>query len=254
MPLMILVASLFLLAACGQTSTDKQTLEAHDLSLATRIAGLRATDDVEQERLLVTVEHAQTQVARASTQQLLIVLTLDARGVDTRILPGAATALPTSENSVASGNGGSSSGNNGVNSVPTPPRVAITPASTPTPNLQNRYLSNIVIATDVDSNDCALNVTDTITPDTERVYIVATAREMPEGTSITTRWRRGETEVAVYDLTYDYIEEACIWFFVDQTDFTFTPGSYSVVLDVDGTTATQPIPFTVAGPTATDGA
>lgn len=240
---------ILLVTACGQTSTEKQTLEAHDQSLNTEIAGLQATANIEQERLLITVEHAETQVARASTQQLLIILTLEARGVDTLVLPGVATAMPTTENSFPNTTG------DNVGSAPTPPRVAVTPASTPTPNINisNPYLTNIVVSTDVGSDDCAVNVTNTITPNTERIYVVATAREMPDGTTIVSRWQRGGTEVAVYDLTYDYIEEACIWFFVDQTDFAFTPGSYSVALDVDGVTITPPIPFTVVGPTVTDG-
>ena len=44
------------------------------------------------------------------------------------------------------------------------------------------------------------------------------------------------------------IEDACIWFFADQTDFPFTPGNYSVYLALNGVTATPMISFSIVEP------
>lgn len=229
----LIILALFL-AACGNTSAEKQTLIAHDQNLGTSIANLHIDDNVREQRLLATLERAQTQVAQAGTQQGAMVLTLEARGLNVT-LPAVATLAPPPRPSDSSSNSAS---------VPNAPTVQVTPFTT-TPDPSVFPLINVITAQGVDNNDCAVGVTNQFTPASERIYIVATARELADGTTVVSRWFQGDNQVAVFDHTFAYIEEACIWFYADQTDFEFTPGEYRIALEINGTPAAPAKVFTI---------
>jgi hypothetical protein len=106
-------------------------------------------------------------------------------------------------------------------------------------------LENIVMATGVGDDDCALGTVLQFTADVPAIYVVATAYNIAPGTQLASRWRIGASE-KVFDFTPDFaIAGECIWFFVDQTDFTFVPGTWSVSLEIDGTPAAPAIQFTI---------
>lgn len=112
-------------------------------------------------------------------------------------------------------------------------------------------LENPTTATGVDNNGCAVGSTTQFSTNAQEIYIVTRAVNIP-GNSVTfeARWfRDGQAIGPVYSYTPNQpTDSLCIWFFVDQTDFTFEPGSYSVVLTINGDNAFEPLPFAITTP------
>lgn len=123
---------------------------------------------------------------------------------------------------------------------------AQTNASLLTATFGQPALYNVVMAPEVGNDDCALRPISSFSSGAERIYVVATAASITSGTTLGSLWYQGETQVAAHDFTPDFeINGACIWFFVDQADFVFTPGSYSVQLTINGAPAGPRLQFTV---------
>ncbi len=221
-----------LLAACGISPGEQQTLEAYEISLLTQLANLQGTALGNEAQLAQTVEWSSTRLARVNTEQALMQATLEATGIFLNAPLSIVTDLPQNSRVVTP-------------IAPLTNSVQMTPANPPTSELGSSPLSNVVMATDVSTDDCALGITSQFNTSTDRIYIVATARDLPGGTIIVTRWLRGAELVTSFSHTFDWLDEACIWFFADQSDFAFTPGSYSVVMEIDNTTVTQSISFTI---------
>lgn len=243
--LLIILAGLAgILVACGSTGEQRQTLEAHSTGMSEQLSNLRATTTAQTARQLVTVQFAETRLAQATQERGLMISTLSVMGVDTSILPQAATPLPTAPaENAASVPGGQAN-------PATPqgvPRVQVTPFTlTPNPALAvpDTGLTDVVTSTGVASNDCATGITTEFSTTTPEIYVGGVATDFADGTEVVSRWLREEELLAEYSLTFNAIEQACIWFFVDQTDFEFTPGSYQVVMEVNGV-AMPALTFTI---------
>lgn len=112
----------------------------------------------------------------------------------------------------------------------------------------NAGFSNLVMATGVGSNGCATNTTSQFSSSAAELYVVATANNIPAGTRIIASWQLNGQEIASYDWTPDYnITQECIWFYVDQTAFPFTAGSWSVSLTAEGLGVGGQVSFTITG-------
>lgn len=235
-----LIVMLFL-AACGGTNTQQQTLEAVATTQSANLVQVGATATAQTELLQITLEGVETQIARIQNQRVFMISTLDARGISVDNLQGITleplTATPTPFGLVA-------------NDTPTfTPDVNVPDtliSSTPSPAgfSSPLGLNNIVTATSVGSDDCALDTTSQFTTDTPEIYLVATATNFQPNTTVTTNWAREGTALTNFSFTYDAIDRACIWFFADQTDFEFLPGSYTITIGVNGTIAGQ-VNFTI---------
>jgi hypothetical protein len=247
----IIVLVVLLLAACGGVSPEEQTLEAHQNGQSTQMHDLRMTATVGAERLMITLEYAETRIARAHSQQENILATLEARDIDTSILPEAATLPPVPPTATENPNPAPKATEVVVDSPV--PVLEVTPFATATPSPfptlaepELLQLRDIVMATGVGVDDCATEVTNRFSPDAERIYVVARAVDIAAGSVLTSQWFREGVLLTTFDYMPDFvIENACVWFFADQTDFEFTPGSYSVNLLVNGEAAAPSIPFTI---------
>lgn len=237
------------LVACGEIRTDRRTLEAQLNFHETRRAALYTTATVAIERELIVVEDAQTQVARAKAQQAGMLSTLEARGVDISILPLAATlpSYPTQPTVPPQFGEPTALPVTQPVAAPQVTPFTMTPANTVVPQIATtNSLRSIAMARGVDDNDCATGITDIFNTETERIYIVVQAIDIQSGMVITSRWLRDDIELVTFNFTPDFhIEDACVWFFADQTDFDFMPGNYSIILEVNSIPASQPIPFTI---------
>jgi hypothetical protein len=236
---------ILMLAACSGSSSLEQTLVAENQNLSTQIADIRTTATVAADRLQITLEYVQTEVSHVDDQNLNLVATLIERGTPAEAI-GGITPAP--------------------NSVPTQPAEAPLPALTDETAAQNvnpqgtpaavipdatatvagpPRLSNIVTAEAVDDSDCAVNPTSSFSTDTAQIYVVAVAAGFqPGSTTVTSRWRQEGTEVVTFEFNPDFIE-GCMWFFIDQTDIAFTPGNWSVELEINGGLVGAPLPFTI---------
>ncbi len=230
-----MLAMALLVGACTNSNGAEQTLVVENELMNTHIANVRETATVEADQMFITMEYAETQVGFVENQNQSIQATLVERGFSqeeiARVNPVARELMPTT--------------------APTPSPAATSATSavlTPTPTQQSNApsLSSIVMAGEVGDNDCALDVRAQFSSSDERIYAVATASNIEPDTQIMSRWMREVDEVAVFDFTPDFhIESACIWFFIDQTDVTFTPGNWSVMLEMDGVPAAAPVTFTM---------
>lgn len=210
-------------------------MDAFDATHTARLLNLYASATLEVERLVITQEFLDAQLERADEVQGQMRSTLEARGIDTSSMPDVMTSAPEIQQTIDT-----ASDSRPVVTPGTlqPSRVAVTPAGTEAPAVANSPLTNIVMARSVTSDDCAQEVTSQFTDQDTQIYIVATANNLSIGTTVSSRWLRDGQELTTFEITFDFdIREACIWFFADQTDFTFTPGNYTVELYAVGNLA-----------------
>lgn len=237
--------AIMLASGCGARGPEAQTQVAQIDALNTQIADLHLTATAEADHMAITMEHAQTEVSRAQNQGTALASTLVARGFDplaiANITPVVNIPVPTQP---ASSNPGSVLPQATEEADGSP--IPITPF-TITPSLPPpARLSNIVMAEGVGDNDCALAAVTQFRTSSERIYVVAVANNVPEGATISYRWQQDGVERAHFDWTPDfYIEQACIWYFIEPSDVAFTPGSWSVVLEIDGQATGGPASFSI---------
>jgi hypothetical protein len=233
--LTIVLASM-LIVGCQRQNEVELTLVAQKISLETQIGAIRETATVDAERLQITVEYMGTLVGRAEEQRSQLQATLVARGSDPSSIGADAAAFttpfPTPDNGV-------------VNNVPGAVETPLVPTVELSPQAAVPGLQNITMAPGVGSDDCALNPTSSFTLDTAEIYVVATGVSITAGTNVAARFAIAGQEIR-HDFTPDFdIDGNCIWFFIDQDDLPFVAGTWSVQLELNGASASSPIPFTI---------
>ena len=236
-----------MLAACNTTGNG-DSLEADHMLVSTQMADLRVTGTIQAARLQITLDYAGTRVALGAAESGFIISTLEAYGTPR-------AALLEFQNNVGAGMIDLPTFTPRPASTPTTPVIGgndntdsfLPPTATSAPELATgTRLENVVLAASVGSDDCASEITSRFMTDTAEIYVVASAIDVSAGTTFTSRWLRGGEQMVSFDWTPDFdIDNACIWFFIDQSDVEFTPGTWSVALDIDGVPATSPVSFTI---------
>lgn len=232
---MILLLGLALIAACTPQNEIELTLVAQNVALRTQIAAVYETATVSADRLQVTVEYMNTLVARAQEQRGQLQATLVAQGGNPAAMSGGvdAAAAPVATSP-------------GADPAFTP-AAQITPAATPTPDPSTPTLTNIVMSPGVASDDCASQPTTIFSAAlTSEIYVVATANNVTPGTNLLSRWNVAGATI-VHDFTPNFaINGNCIWFYIDQTEVQFLPGTWNVTLEVNGVPVGSPVEFVIA--------
>lgn len=233
-----------LLAACGPGAVDPTLVAEHD-ALSTQIVDLRGTATVLFDQMALTAEFAGTSVARERRRNLELIATLQSFGLDPTALAQVSpqplpqstpTPLPQAQPGVI---------------TPVPVTNAVPPAGgnviIPTATLGAPTVFNVMTAENVGENDCAIGQMSSFSSSAERIYVAATAANITPGTVLGSQWYDAANSLLVsHDFTPDFeINGSCIWFFVDQTDFPFTPGNYTVQLTINGAAAGPLVPFTI---------
>ena len=233
------LSALALLVAAGGNNNNgvELTLVAQNATLRTEIAILRETATVAADRRQIPLEQVGTELSQVQGQNQQLQSTLIARGFDPTTIanitplpqtPSLATPLPSPT---------------GVPGTPLPPTTLETPT---VPAATIPSLANIVTASGVGDNDCALSTRSEFSPNDTAIYVVATASNIAPGMTLRSRWLRAGTEVAAFDFTPDFaIDNACVWFFIDQSDTPFTPGEWTVSLEINGSPAGNPATFMI---------
>lgn len=240
---LIFMLLIFCLIGCAGNSAQS-TLQVEHLVRSTQAAELRITGTVQAARLQITVDYASTRLALAATQSQFIKATLVEYGTPQQ-------ALDDFQRSVSSGDIDLPTFTPRPDATATSPVIGggdtnfLPETATPLPATGAR-LENIVTSTGVDNNDCATGTTARFDDTVAEIYVVATAKETPANTTFTSRWFNGSEEVATFDWTPDFaIEDACIWFFIDESDTVLAPGTWRVSMDINGTSAAAPVTFTI---------
>lgn len=266
--LLIVCCALFVVGCSIEDPLDE--LEQNHLVASTSIAQIRNTATVSAARAQTTLDFVGTRSAFVATRSGSFVATMVEGGTATEFIgesratveqrffvpsptPTAFATMPpdmSSDESVPP-----PPTRSGPPTVPgvTPIALLATATRTPTPRALPTQFSplnifNPVMATGVGDDNCARGAQATFSTATPQIYLVASVQNIPIGTTFLSRWFREGTPLdVVYDFTtQEPIDEGCVWFFVDETDFSFTAGTYSVTLEANGLLAFDPIPFTIS--------
>lgn len=255
----IVVLLTLALTACASIPPEQQTFIAQNAVRGTEMADLRVTAAVEAEQRQITLEHLVAVSTQARQRQGQIVSTLNSLGIDTSfamdiITPAIRTQAPIElENTATAAARAILSG--GITRIPpTPDFRTAPPAALPTQALATATidinapgLTNITLSTGVNNDNCPIDTLTEFSASTQEIYASAVTRNIQAGSIIGARWFQDGVEAAYYDITAEIdLTGTCVYIFVDQSDFPFTPGSqYSMVWEINGQRFDMPIPFTV---------
>ncbi len=245
------ILSVSSLAGCA-SGAPEMTATAYSQARS-EIDSLRATATVVRARMKTTLEYAGTRVGQAEEAGGLLQHSLSGLGTDTNYVETSVSLIksgptlippptPIDESPPAAG---------AITPISRPTDIPVSAATAtnpqPAPDDNRPRLENIVMASGVNNFDCAIDNNPRFTPQSEAIYIVAEAHNIAAGASISSRWYRRGTEVAYFSFEAENdINGNCIWFFIDQTDTTFFPGSWSVEIRVDDAPMSTPIAFQIA--------
>lgn len=262
------VASL-LLSACNffNQPADLQTESLQNELAQTQIAAVRATATVNADRVLITLESAQTAVGNVNLQSTRIASTLIAGGmafVDaSAITPVAsvqdmnmATSTPNSQianplltpGAPVVNSGGAAQGDTSlIQTTPTVPADQSANTVPADPNAPN--LANITLTDTVGADDCPVAAANVFTESTTEIYVTAVGNNISAGTTIDSTWWLNGNQMQYYSWTPDFaVNGACIWFRLPASEVTFTPGNWTVDLTIGGAAAGS-ASFTIEGTT-----
>jgi len=257
--LILMIGVAYSVSACNffTQPADLQTENLENEIASTNIAEVRQTATYNADRLVVTLQYAQTSVGIMEQQSTRIASTLVAAGmfiVDTGAItpimptndPANPVASPNASNNFVTpvlGEAGAARANIPIQNPPSP-----TPLATTDPNVPR--LANIQLAAQVGVDDCPLGASTSFTTATTDIYATAIAYSLTSAYTVSSRWLRDGTEIAAYEWTPDFnIDQACIWFHLPSAAVEFVPGNWSVEIALNGTPVASPINFTITGST-----
>ena len=249
----IVIATTTLLG-CGP-SEDQVRATVEQQAAGTMVSNLRATATVARARMQITLDFVGTRVMQAEQsgnflRANLIALGTEGAFIDADLqrlqLAPSLTPLPTSA---------AAPGVPVLTIATAPPRSESRPIVTPpatavvTPDDIPR-LEDIVLASGVGRDDCAIDINPVFTPQSEVIYVVARAYNIPSGARLASSWQREGTEVVRHTFQTDFaIHDNCIWFFIDQTDTPFNVGNWAVDIRLDDEPLMPALPFQVVAGT-----
>ncbi len=248
-----LLAMSMALSACASSAPELTATVIYQRA-KTEAESLRATATVVRARMKTTLEYAAARVAQAEDAGEFLQFSLIGLGTEASFIATGVSQLETAPTPIilAAPSATRQAQISGVTpiglSTPAPTASAARPAVTSPPQATatGPHLDNIVMASSVDGNDCAIDVNPVFTPASTEIYVVAEAHDIPAGAKISSRWHRRGIEVAYFSFDAENrIDGSCIWFFIDQTDTAFAAGAWSVELRVDNIPLGSPIAFQV---------
>jgi hypothetical protein len=220
---------LIALTGCAPPAADTG-LQTQAAAVRTDIAQVRASATRAQARVTTTLAYLGTRAGQVRLDSQNLQATLIARGTDPAVLRealGDLAYVPVTETPFLSAPG--------VAGADAPPDTVPGPRATAA---SLAGLRNIVTAQAVGQDDCAVNPTTTFANTAPLIYVVATADGIAPGTTISSTWSREGSPRASFQFRPDFfINNACIWFFMDQSDTEFTAGGWQVDLTLNGAPA-----------------
>ena len=229
------------LGGCGASYIEQSATVERGAAHA-ELESLRATATVQRARMQTTLDYVDARVTDAVAAREYLRHSLISQGTDSADIAASISQLEGvhARETVTV----AAAGNAIQRRTATPaPDVIVTPPAAPP---DGPRLDDMVMASGVDSSDCAIDSNPRFTPNSSRIYVVARAYETPAGATIMSIWRRQGSEVARFSFSPRYpINGDCVWFFIDQSDADFTAGSWSVELRVNGESAAPALTFQI---------
>ncbi len=242
-----LIAGIWLLMALLLTSCTASAVEltatADQRSAETAIAQLRATSTVVRARMQTTLDYASSRVTEAAEAQDFLRFSLISLGTESAWLANEIQQLgEAGEFATATAQPAAIDSGRLRTATPLAP-VIVTP---PTAQEPGARLENMQLASGVDSRDCAVDNNPRFTPASSQIYVVAQAYNVKAGATISSVWRRQDSQVAEFSFQpRKELNGECIWFFIDQSDAEFTVGMWGVEITIDGSRAAPPLAFQI---------
>ncbi len=242
------------ISACASNSPQLTATAVYERARA-EAESLRSTATVVRARMKTTLEYAAARVAQAEGASEFLQFSLIGLGTDTSYIATNVSQIEGAPTQIvlASPTASRQAEVSLVTPIalatlaPTPSQTRPETASQPQATASGPRLDNIVMASGVNRNDCAIEVNPVFTPASTEIYVVAEAHNIPAGAKISSRWHRRGIEVAYFSFDVENrIDGNCIWFFIDQTDTAFVVGAWSVELRVDNVPAGSPVAFQVS--------
>lgn len=241
------------LSACASSSPELTATVNYEQAKA-EVESLRSTATVVRARMKTTLEYAAARVAQAEDAGQFLQFSLIGLGTDTSFIATSVSQIETAPTKIAIGAPTATRQAEISQARPialatlSPTASATRPAvaSPPLATVSGPRLDNVVMASGVNRNHCAIDVNPVFTPASTEIYVVAEAYDIPAGAKISSRWHRRGVEVAYFSFDVENrIDGNCIWFFIDQTDTAFVAGAWSVELRVDNTALGSPVAFQI---------
>jgi len=224
-------------SAMELTATAEQSMDE------TEVAQLRATGTVVRARMQTTLDYANSRLTEAAEAQDFLRYSLISLGTESAWLGTAIRQLSEVGEQATATAQPADIGTDRDPAATLPPAVIVTP---PAAQRSGPRLENVVMASGVDSRDCAIDTNPLFTPASSRIYVVAQAYDVSAGATISSVWRRQGSEVANFSFQpRNNINGNCIWFFIDQSDAQFTVGVWSVEIAVDDIRSAPPLTFQI---------
>lgn len=256
-----------LLSACNffNQPADLQTENLQNEQAQTQIAAVRATATINADRMLITLESAQTAVANVDLQSTRIASTLIAGGMAFVDASAITPVASTQEESVATStpgaqianplltpgapvvnSGGAAQGDSAL--IPTTPNAPDDQATEDIqadPNAPN--LTDIRLTDAIGADDCPVSATNSFSSSTTEIYVTAVGNNIPASATLDSIWYLEGTQVQDYSWSPGFaVDGVCIWFRLPSSEVAFTPGNWSVELMIDGVAAGA-LDFTMTG-------
>ena len=232
------------LAGCSASIAEMTATAAQGAALA-ELEVLRATGTVARARMQTTLDYADSRVTEAADAREFLRYSLINLGTESAYIATGISQLDALEGP-ATATAPAAARTNQPGATPATAAAAAIAVTPPATKRAGPRLEDLVMASGVDSSDCALDRNPRFTPSSQRIYVVARAFALPAGATISSVWRRGDSQVATFSFNpRNAINGDCIWFFIDQTDAEFTLNAWSVELIVNGEPAAPPLVFQI---------
>ena len=240
------------LAGCASDAPQATATVLYERAKA-EVENLRSTATVVRARMKTTLEYAAARIAQAEDAGEFLQFSLIGLGTDTGFIATNVSQIESAPTRIALATPTATrlAPISGVTPIDAPTAVPTAAANRPATSppqvtAAGPRLDNIVMASGVNRNDCAIDVNPAFTPASREIYVVAEAYNVPAGAKISSRWHRQGIEVAYFSFDVENrIDGNCIWFFIDQTDTAFVTGAWSVELRVDNVRVASPVAFQV---------
>ena len=248
----VVTAAAFTLSAC-RSSEPQQTVTAAYAEALSSIEMLRVTATVARARIQTTLDYAGTRVAQADAAGAFLASNLISLGTEGAFIEQNLERVEELNPLVPPNPAGNEPALSVTAQSPrsqAPREIVTPPAHTPPPTSTQGgpRVENISMASGVNEFDCAIDFNPRFTPASTEIYVVGRAFAIPAGATISSSWRRAGTEVVSFSFQREHeINDSCIWFFIDQTDTSFTVGFWSVDISVNGQPVTSPVAFQIVG-------
>ena len=249
---LLLVLSAMAISSCGTSELHLSATAGYETATG-GLDSLRASATVARARMQITLDFAGTRVSQVEQARSFLRSNLSALGTEIPFIDANLSQLQWLPSPVtASG----SSKPTGAKATPrtltnladeATPAARISQSVIVTPATRART-QGIVLASDVADDDCAVDINPRFTPDSQKIYVVARAFDIPAGAELSASWQRQGTEVVLLSFEPEYaIDDNCIWFFIDQSDTPFYVGSWAVQIRSNGEAISPLVVFQIVG-------